>query len=124
MKKTLLIAMSALLGLCTCSQQTDDTLTLWYDKPAELWVEALPIGNGRLGAMIYGNPINEEIQLNEETVWGGSPHNNVNPLAKDHLDEIRALIFEGENLKAQELCGKYISAQRANGMLCRWLHHS
>lgn len=116
MKKTLLIAMSALLGLCTCSQQTDDTLTLWYDKPAELWVEALPIGNGRLGAMIYGNPINEEIQLNEETVWGGSPHNNVNPLAKDHLDEIRALIFEGENLKAQELCGKYISAQRANGM--------
>lgn len=116
-KYSFFITLASLLwGFSACSQQTDENLKLWYEQPAKLWVEALPIGNGRLGAMIYGNPIHEEIQLNEETIWGGSPHNNVNPLAKDHLDEIRTLIFEGDNLKAQDLCGKYISAQRAHGM--------
>ena len=48
---------------------------LWYDKPAQYWEEALPLGNGRLGAMVYGNPVHEEIQLNEETVSAGSPYN-------------------------------------------------
>ena len=118
MKKTIQFAIStiAVIACCACSTPTEEPLKLWYDAPAKQWVEALPIGNGRLGAMVYGDPIHEELQLNEETVWGGSPHNNVNPLAKDHLDEIRSLIFEGKNAQAQELCGKYISAQQANGM--------
>ena len=118
MTKTIQFAIStiAVIACCACSTPTEEPLKLWYDAPAKQWVEALPIGNGRLGAMVYGDPIHEELQLNEETVWGGSPHNNVNPLAKDHLDEIRSLIFEGKNTQAQELCGKYISAQQANGM--------
>ena len=119
MKKSVLrfaIISIAVIALSACESSNEQSLKLWYDTPAHQWVEALPIGNGRLGAMIYGNPTHEEFQLNEETVWGGSPHNNVNSLAKDHLDEIRCLIFEGENVEAQELCGKYISAQRANGM--------
>lgn len=89
---------------------------LWYNKPAERWVEALPLGNGRIGAMVYGTPAEEEIQLNEETVWGGSPHNNVNNRAKDSLAVIRQLIFEGKNLQAQTICGEVISSQNAQGM--------
>lgn len=91
-------------------------MKLWYDKPAKLWIEALPLGNGRLGAMVFGSPANEEIQLNEETVWGGSPHNNTNPLAKDALPQIRQLIFEGRNREAQDLCGTTVSSQGSDGM--------
>ncbi len=94
----------------------DNTLKLWYNRPAERWVEALPLGNGRLGAMVYGDPQSETIQLNEETVWGGGPHNNTNPKAKDALPQIRQLIFEGKNSEAQALCGEAISSQGANGM--------
>lgn len=111
----MLAGMTIVLTSCT-SAQNETPLKLWYDTPARQWVEALPVGNGRLGAMVYGNPGSEELQLNEETIWGGAPHNNVNPQAKDHLDEIRTLIFNGENNKAQDLCGRYISAQHANGM--------
>ena len=97
-------------------QQTDTNLKLWYDRPADIWVEALPLGNGRLGAMVYGNPQHEEFQLNEETIWGGSPHNNTNPKAKDALPQIRQLIFEGRNMEAQNLCGEVISSKTGNGM--------
>ncbi|MBD5285910.1 MAG: glycoside hydrolase family 95 protein [Bacteroides sp.] len=92
-------------------------MKLWYDSPASLWVEALPIGNGAIGAMVFGDPVNEQFQLNEETVWGGSPYNNTNPKAKESLGEIRDLIFQGKNVKAQELCGPAICAPNgANGM--------
>ena len=68
---------SQLISFQTFSQKTDSLkcagLKLWYTKPAELWVEALPLGNGRLGAMVFGNPYRERIQLNENTVWAGSP---------------------------------------------------
>lgn len=118
MKRTLLF-MTALLSLtlwsCGEEESTVD-LKLQYDRPAELWVEALPIGNSRLGAMVYGGTCHEELQLNEETVWGGSPHNNVNPYNEAGLDSIRQLLFAGENVKAQELCGRYISAKGINGM--------
>lgn len=91
-------------------------LKLWYDAPASVWVEALPLGNGRLGTMVFGNPQQEEVQLNEETFWGGSPYNNTNPLAKDSLAEIRKLIFEGQNLQAQQIAGRAISSKNGNGM--------
>lgn len=97
-------------------QESNTKLKLWYDKPADKWVEALPLGNGRLGAMVYGHPTHEEFQLNEETVWGGSPHNNTNPAAKDALPTIRQLIFEGKNAEAQALCGEAISSKSGNGM--------
>ena len=76
---------------------------LWYDSPAEYWEEALPLGNGRLGAMVYGNPVNEEIQLNEETISAGAPYKNYNPETKNYLSEIRQLIFEGKYPEAQTL---------------------
>lgn len=95
----------------------NNAMKLWYDSPASLWVEALPIGNGAIGAMVFGDPVNEQFQLNEETVWGGSPYNNTNPKAKESLGEIRDLIFQGKNVKAQELCGPAICAPNgANGM--------
>ncbi len=115
MKKHLkLIGMALILGAGTLQAQTD--YKLWYDRPAGRWIEALPVGNGRLGAMVYGDPANEELQLNEETVWGGSPYNNTNPKAKDALPEIRRLIFEGKNSEAQTLCGEAICSQGVNGM--------
>ncbi len=98
------------------AQQQESNLKLWYDKPAVQWVEALPLGNGRIGVMVFGNPNHEEFQLNEETVWGGSPHNNTNPKAKTELPRIRQLIFEGRNAEAQALCGSAICALSANGM--------
>lgn len=83
-------------------------MKLWYNKPAKIWEEALPIGNGRLGAMIYGGTQIETIQLNEETVWSGEPGNNVLPTIKDYLPEIRQLIFTGKYTEAQELANKYL----------------
>ncbi|MDR0939531.1 MAG: glycoside hydrolase family 95 protein [Mediterranea sp.] len=77
--------------------------SLWYAGPATEWTEALPLGNSRLGAMVYGGTTNEELQLNEETVWGGSPHTNHNPKALGVLSEVRRLVFEGRNAEAQAL---------------------
>jgi len=64
------------------------------------------LGNGRLGAMVYGDPSREELQLNEETVWGGGPHRNDNPNALRHLDEVRRLIFEGRTKDAENIINK------------------
>lgn len=87
-----------------CSKQSEPHLMkLWYDEPAENWEEALPIGNGRLGAMIYGNVNSEQIQLNEETIWAGAPGNNIPEGFNDILPDIRRLIFEGKFREAQEL---------------------
>jgi len=115
MKKKLIGILTSIVT-CTICLQAQQEYKLWYDRPAGKWIEALPLGNGRLGAMVYGDPSNEEIQLNEETVWGGSPHNNTNTKAKDALAEIRRLIFDGKNMEATDLCGKTISSPRAKGM--------
>ena len=80
---------------------------LWYNKPATQWLEALPIGNSHLGAMVYGGTESEEIQLNEETFWSGSPHNNNSPEAKAHLQEVRDSIFAGKEMAAHRLIDKY-----------------
>ncbi|HBG56614.1 MAG TPA: hypothetical protein DDX07_01230 [Porphyromonadaceae bacterium] len=78
-------------------------LKLWYNTPASVWEEALPLGNSRLGAMVYGSPQREEIQLNEETIWGGSPHRNDNPKAANALPEVQKLIFQKKNGEADKL---------------------
>jgi len=114
MKKTLLIALVTLMSL-SCSSQNDE-LKLWYDAPANQWTDALPLGNGRLGAMVFGTPAQERIQINEETIWGGGPHNNVNYAAKDGLDQIRTALWEGRRSDAQALCDQYISSKGAHGM--------
>ena len=118
MKKTSFVLLTTVLSFLVtgCSLMPKPDLRLWYEQPAALWEEALPLGNGHLGVMWYANPLHDELQLNDENVWGGSPHNNVNPLAAEHLDEIRDLLFKGQNEEAQRLCGQYVSAQRANGM--------
>lgn len=89
---------------------------LWYAQPATLWEEALPLGNGRLGAMVYGDPAYENIQLNENTFWAGGPHNNLNPAALGALPEIRRLIFAGDYQGAENLAAKTITSQGSNGM--------
>ena len=114
MKKTLLIALVTLVSL-SCSSQNGD-LKLWYDAPARQWTDALPLGNGRLGAMVFGTPAQERIQMNEETIWGGGPHNNVNYAAKDGLEQIRTALWEGRRSDAQALCDEYISSKSAHGM--------
>ncbi len=96
--------------------QSDTNLKLWYLHPAKQWVEALPVGNGRLGAMVYGDPVNEVIQLNENTVWAGQPYRNDNPDAREALPEVRKLIFEGKYKQAQDLINQKFISKISSGM--------
>ena len=87
----------------SCFSISSKELKLWYNSPASIWEEALPLGNSRLGAMVYGIPQHEEIQLNEETIWGGSPHRNDNPKALKALPKAQDLIFEEKYDEADQL---------------------
>ncbi|MPR35998.1 glycoside hydrolase family 95 protein [Salmonirosea aquatica] len=98
--------------------QTSSGLKLWYDQPSgKTWENALPIGNGRLGAMVYGNVEDETIQLNEHTVWSGSPNRNDNPAALASLPEIRQLIFDGKQKDAEQLANKTIITKKSHGQM-------
>jgi alpha-L-fucosidase 2 len=91
-------------------------LKLWYKQPAGLiWENALPLGNGRLGAMVYGNVETEIIQLNEHTIWSGSPNRNDNPFALDSLDRLRQLVFDGKQKKAEQLANNVIISKKSQG---------
>lgn len=94
----------------------EEPLSLWYRKPAAQWVEALPIGNGRLGAMVFGGINQEELQLNEDTLWAGGPYDPVNPEAKAALPEARRLIFDGQYTAAAKLIGARIMAKPLHQM--------
>ena len=94
---------SLMLSLPVLAQQHK----LWYNQPAHHWLEALPIGNSQLGAMVYGATDGEEIQLNEETFWSGSPHDNNSPTAKEHLQEVRDLVFAGREEEAHQVLDKH-----------------
>lgn len=99
------------------SQQTA-VLKLWYDHPSGAsWENALPIGNGRLGAMIYGNADTETIQLNEHTLWSGSPNRNDNKLALDSLAELRKLIFDGRQKDAERMANRIILSKGSHGQM-------
>ncbi|MBO4754094.1 MAG: glycoside hydrolase family 95 protein [Bacteroidales bacterium] len=89
---------------------------MWYDRPAVLWTEALPLGDGRLGAMMFGNPLQERLQLNEETLWAGNPNNNYNPEAAEWIPKIRELVFQGRYREAQDLCTRYVKSPTNQGM--------
>ena len=93
-------------------QQTD--LKLWYRQPASEWVEALPVGNGRLGAMVFGGIGQERIQINEETVWDGKKTDRNNPQALNALSTVRQLLFDGQNEAAAKL-----AAETMMGLPCR-----
>ena len=102
-KNLLLIAIFLLPASFMLAQQH----RLHYSKPAAHWLEALPIGNSHLGAMVYGGTDIEQIQINEETFWSGSPHNNNSRESKAHLDEVRRLVFEGKEYEASKVIDKY-----------------
>jgi alpha-L-fucosidase 2 len=98
------------VGLPAESKESDalnaGSLLLWYRQPAKAWIEALPLGNGRLGAMVFGNTENERIQLNEDTVWSGGPYDPTNPAGREALTEIRSLVFAGEYERAHRMFGR------------------
>ncbi len=99
------------VGAGAQAQPAASPLTLWYKTPATVWTEALPLGNGRLGAMVYGGVTREEIQLNEDTLWAGGPYDPVHKGAVANLAEVRRLIFAGQYLEADALIEKGMMAQ-------------
>lgn len=116
MKKLLFVSLASLLACCQ-SPEIKHEMKLWYDHPADAsvadspngwaddlqWHNALPLGNGSLGAMVFGDVTRERIQLNEESMWSGSVQDSDNPEAAKHLDEIRALLFAGKFAEATQL---------------------
>jgi len=121
MKKTIIITLTLCIGITmhvNCQESDisaridkkdfNPSTLLWYDSPAEKWEEALPVGNGRLGAMVFGRYGEERIQLNEETYWSGGPYSTVVEGGAEVLPDIQKYIFEGEPLKAHKLFGRYL----------------
>ena len=101
------LLITILLGTFTTLAAQAQQHKLWYSQPASHWLEALPVGNSHLGAMVYGKTDTEEIQLNEETFWSGSPHNNNSPEAKAHLQAVRDSIFAGKEESAHAILDQY-----------------
>lgn len=115
LKKGILTTMLVCLTLTVFAQKND--LKLWYDTPSgKVWERALPIGNGRLAGMVYGNPARETIQLNEATLWSGGPSRNDSKSSLAALPEVRRLIFEGKRKEAAAIASKEIKSERDNGM--------
>ncbi|MFC1716251.1 glycoside hydrolase N-terminal domain-containing protein [Candidatus Poribacteria bacterium] len=94
---------------------SESKLGLWYRQPAQEWVEALPIGNGRLGAMVFGGTENERIQLNEDSLWTGHPVDRDKPDAAKYLAEARQLLFDGKYVEGQKLVQDKIMGLRIEG---------
>lgn len=96
-------------GFISFSHSAESDLTLWYDQPAEEWIEALPVGNGSLGAMVFGGMATERIQYNHDTLWTGTPRDYINPKAKAALPVVRKLLFEGNQREAQRAANDMMS---------------
>lgn len=105
-----------LLSYSLIPVHSQSTEMLWYDRPAKQWVEALPIGNGHISAMVFGGIDTEQLQLNEGTVWAGGPYDPVNPDAKEALPQARKLIFEGQYKEAEKLIDEKIIAKPRSQM--------
>ena len=105
------VASGAFRGAAGAADSDASPLTLWYRQPAEQWTEALPIGNGRLGAMIFGGIARERLQLNEDTLYAGGPYDPSNPEALAALPQVRALIAEGKYVDAQNLAQEKMMAR-------------
>jgi alpha-L-fucosidase 2 len=116
MNRLKIITSCILVSISVFYGNAQQKLKLQYDKPATNWNEALPLGNGRLGAMVFGNPQKEELQLNEETVWAGEPGNNVPKNVFSNIEAIRKLLFEGKNKEAQALALTTFPRQAPKGL--------
>jgi len=101
---TLIVLFAAFAA--TVAHADPGPMVLRYDKPAAKWTEALPVGNGRLGAMVFGGTENERIQFNDDTLWVGRPHDYSHPGAAEYLPAIRKLLFEGKRQEAERLAGE------------------
>ncbi len=106
-----LLVLGLVAALGAAEKKAGDYL-LWYRQPAEKWVEALPVGNGRLGAMVFGGVERERLQLNEDTIWSGGPTERDKPDADKYLAEARRLLFEGQYAAAEELVAEKIMGLR------------
>jgi alpha-L-fucosidase 2 len=113
MIRSYIVVLLLLCGQAFSQSNQTSNFKLWYNQPASNWNEALPIGNGRLGAMIFGNAAQEQLQLNEETVWAGEPGNNVVDGLYPTIQEVRQLIFGGKYKEAQDLANSKIPRQAA-----------
>jgi alpha-L-fucosidase 2 len=98
------------------AQMPEEPLSLWYRQPARQWIEAVAVGNGRLGAMIFGVVTQERIQLNEDTLWAGGPYDPANPDALEALPKVRELIFAGRYREAHNLVSQKMMAKPLNQM--------
>jgi len=104
LRKIIFFLTVAALSSCTNKgRPPQDDLVLHYDRPAKSWNEALPVGNGRLGAMVFGTVFRERVQFNEETLWTGEPRDYSHPEASEYLEPIRQLIFAGKPREAEKL---------------------
>src|SRR5687767_4453788 len=101
---------------------------LWYDRPAQYWVEALPLGNGRLGTMVFGGTGVDHLQFNEESLWSGFPRDHTNPTAKAYLAELRKAVFEGNytlaDMMAKRMQGPYTESYLPLGDLYLEFDHA
>lgn len=104
--KSLLIPILLFVSIMTSAARVATDNILWYDKPATCWLEALPLGNSAMGAMVFGGTETEELQLNEETFWSGGPHSNNSATAIYRLNEVRSLILDGRESEAEEIINK------------------
>jgi len=95
-----------LLAACSLAAAAENPMVLWYEQPAAQWVEALPVGNGRLGCMVFGGTENERLQFNDDTLWIGAPCDYTHQGAAEHLSAVRKLLFEGKQGEAQQLAGR------------------
>lgn len=115
-KNILLIFVCSIFISPLRAQSETESLKLWYDKPAANWNQALPIGNGRLAAMVFANPGNDEIQLNEETIWAGEPGNNIIPDVFEPIQNIRKLLMAKQYKEAQDLSNNVFPRQAPPGL--------
>jgi alpha-L-fucosidase 2 len=104
------------IALSSASLFAASPLTLWYRQPAKTWVEALPVGNGKLGAMIFGGVASERIQFNEQTVWTGAPHDYAHKGAYRSLDKLRELLWAGRQREAEDLAMKEFMSEPLHQM--------
>ena len=105
-KWTLMSFMLFVCAVAMAAEKLDNDQRLWYDAPATCWLEALPLGNSRMGAMVFGGTDTEQIQLNEETFWSGGPHNNNSSTSLRYLTEVRSLIFDGKEKEAENIINR------------------
>ncbi|HEY7162494.1 MAG TPA: glycoside hydrolase N-terminal domain-containing protein, partial [Acidobacteriota bacterium] len=120
MRKKILV-IGSLMMICMVGLSQQSPLKLWYNQPSAKWTDALPIGNGRLGAMIFGGVDQDRIQFNEETLWTGYPRDYNKKGAYKYLSQIRQLLFEGKQKEAEQLAGEQFMGERSDeGSRATW----